>query len=119
VSENLIIKPTKKIASKNDAFIQKIITEINKNIENVDFNSTVLAKNLFLSESQLYRKLKALTNTSTALFIRKIRLQKAKQLLETTNKSIAEICYETGFNEPSWFTKIFKQEFGYLPSKHR
>jgi signal transduction histidine kinase/ligand-binding sensor domain-containing protein/DNA-binding response OmpR family regulator len=118
-SENLIIKPTKQIASKNEAFIQKVITEINKNIKNVAFNSTVLAENLFLSESQLYRKLKALTNTSTALFIRKIRLQKAKTLLETTNKSVSEICYETGFNEPSWFTKVFKQEFGYLPSEHR
>jgi len=107
------------LPNKNDVFINKIITKITENIDDNAFNSTELAKSLFLSESQLYRKLKALTNTSTAIFIRKVRLQKAKQLIESTDKTIAEICYETGFNDPSWFSKAFKQEFGFSPSIKR
>jgi signal transduction histidine kinase/ligand-binding sensor domain-containing protein/DNA-binding response OmpR family regulator len=110
------IKLNKKLSDKNDIFVQKVISFINENIENSNYNSKNLADELNLSESQLYRKLKALSTYSTAIFIRKIRLQRAKILLETTNKTVSEICYKTGFNEPSWFSKTFKQEFGFSPS---
>ncbi len=103
----------------NDNFIIDIIKLINENIEDENFNAASLSDKLFISESQLYRKLKALTNTSTAIFIRKIRLKKAKELLETTQLNIAEICYKTGFSSPSWFSKVFKKEFGYSPNKKR
>jgi len=100
---------------KNDVFLQKVIALIHENLEDSEYHSKNLADNLFLSESQLYRKLKAVTTYSTGIFIRKIKLQKAKSLLETTDKTIAEICYETGFNDPSWFSRTFKQEFGFSP----
>ncbi len=103
----------------NDDFIINIIKIVNENIENEKFNAAALSRELFLSESQLYRKLKALTNTSTAIFIRKIRLKRAKELLETTELSSAEICYKTGFANPSWFSKTFKSEFGYSPNDKR
>ena len=104
---------------KNDAFINKIIAVINDNLDNGDFDGGQLSAALHLSESQLYRKLKALTNTSTAIFIRKVRLQKAKQMIFSTDLTISEIAYATGFNDPSWFSKSFKTEFGYSPSEKR
>lgn len=104
---------------KNDVFLQRVLELISKNLDNSEYHANDLSKELNLSESQLYRKLKAITTYSTSLFIRKIRLQTAKNLLETTNKSISEICYETGFNNPSWFARIFKQEFGFSPSNQR
>jgi ligand-binding sensor domain-containing protein/DNA-binding response OmpR family regulator/nitrogen-specific signal transduction histidine kinase len=109
----------KNLNDKNTIFIQKAIKLIQENIDNTDYNATVLATDLFLSESQLYRKLKALSTYSTAIFIRKVRLQKAKNLLENSAKTIAEICYETGFSNPSWFSKAFKKEFGFAPSERR
>lgn len=105
--------------NKNDEFINNVIETIQKHIEDPNFNAFYLARALNLSESQLYRKLKALTNTSTAIFIRKIRLLKAKQLLKTTTLSISEIAYATGFNDPSWFSKAFKEEFDISPSDIR
>jgi signal transduction histidine kinase/DNA-binding response OmpR family regulator len=114
--KSLIVTIPKKTDTKNDEFIKKTIKMIHENMDNADFSSQQLAKALFLSNSQLYRKLKALTNDSTAIFIRKIRLQKAKELIENTSKSISEIAYETGFNDPSWFSKCYKQEFGFAPS---
>lgn len=72
-----------------------------------------------MSDSQLYRKLKAISNTSTAIFIRKVRLEKAKELLNSTDLSISEIAYSTGFNDPNWFSKAFKEEFKDSPSNFR
>lgn len=63
-----------------------------------------------------YRKLKSITNKSTAIFIRSVRLQKAKELIQTSNKTVSEIAYEVGFNDPSWFSRSFKEEFGVSPS---
>lgn len=119
LESNFSIGQNKRLENKNDIFINLVIETIHKNIDDSNFNAFYLARVLQLSESQLYRKLKALTNTSTAIFIRKIRLIKAKQLLQTTNLTISEIAYATGFNDPSWFSKAFKEEFNISPSDIR
>jgi len=106
----------KRAESPESKFLQKVKQFVNKDISNSDFGSSDLADKLHLSESQIYRKLKAITDKSTAVFIRSIRLQKAKELIETTDKTISEIAYETGFNDPSWFSRAFKEEFGIAPS---
>ncbi|MCH4553611.1 hybrid sensor histidine kinase/response regulator transcription factor [Aestuariibaculum lutulentum] len=97
-------------------FVNKIISVIHENIDDSHFNSAQLAQILHMSESQLYRKLKAVTDKSTAIFIRSVRLQKSKMLIQTTDKTISEIAYAVGFNDPSWFSRAFKEEFGFSPS---
>ncbi len=98
-------------------FLQKAIQLIQENISDSDFGTVQLAFKLHLSDSQVYRKLKAITDKSTAVFIRSIRLQKGKELIQTTDKTVSEIAYEVGFNDPSWFSKAFKEEFGFAPSE--
>ena len=105
-----------KIENPQTKFLQHVIKVIHDNLDDADFGTSQLAKEIHLSESQIYRKLKAITDKSTAVFIRSIRLQKAKELIETTNKTISEIAYEVGFNDPSWFSRAFKDEFGISPS---
>jgi len=100
-------------------FLQKAINNIENNIDDSDFGTLQLTLALGMSESQLYRKLKALTGKSTALFIRSVRLQKAKELLKTTTLNISEVAYETGFSNPAWFSRVFKEEFGESPVAHR
>ncbi|RAJ23055.1 YXYXY domain-containing protein [Gelidibacter algens] len=97
-------------------FLQKLIQIIQTNIYNPNLGSRHVAQKMGLSESQIYRKLKAITGKSTAIFIRSVRLEKAKDLIQTTDKPISEIAYEVGFNDPSWFSRAFKEEFGYTPS---
>jgi DNA-binding response OmpR family regulator len=113
----------KSIANKtNDreaAFLKKVITIIEKNISDSNLNALSIAINIAMSESQLYRKIKAISGKSTAVFIRSIRLQEAKKLLETTDMNISEIAYDCGFNEPTWFSKSFKEEYGVSPSTFR
>lgn len=98
-----------------DQFLQKAINFIEDNMDDSDFGRLQLTQLIGMSESQLYRKLKALTGKSTALFIRSIRLQKAMELLKTTTLNVSEVAYETGFSHPAWFSRVFKEEFGESP----
>ncbi len=107
----------KRSADPETKFLQKVVKAIHENISNHSFGAVQLAHELGLSQSQVYRKLKAISGKSTAVFIRSIRLKLAKELLSTTNKTISEIAYETGFNDPSWFSRAFKDEFGFSPSE--
>ena len=97
-------------------FIKKVIEYIKEDFQNDEFGTSQLASKMNLSESQLYRKIKATTDRSTAVFIRSIRLNEAKKMIQSTDKTIAEIAYAVGFNEPTWFSTAFKKEFGYSPS---
>ena len=105
--------------SKEDAFLEKVKTAISEAINNNNFGSGQLAKQIHLSESQLYRKLKALTGQSTAIYIRSIRLQKARELLETTQMNVTEVAFEVGFTNLSYFSRVFSQEFGIPPNEAR
>ena len=118
IDNNSLNKLLKKRAEDPETkFLQKIIRIIHEEISNHSFSSSVqFSRKMHLSESQIYRKLKAITGKSTAVFIRSVRLQMAKEMILTTDKTISEIAYEVGFNDPSWFGRAFKEEFGYAPS---
>jgi transcriptional regulator GlxA family with amidase domain len=113
------LKTSLTLENKEDLFLHKAIQSIENNIDNSDFGTLQLARLSGMSESQLYRKLKALTGRSTAIFIRSVRLQKAKELLKTTALNVSEVAYETGFNDPAWFSRVFKEEFGGSPASFR
>ncbi|MFC5624229.1 two-component regulator propeller domain-containing protein [Algoriphagus winogradskyi] len=97
-------------------FLKRTIAIIRKELDDPAFSSKHLAFRLNMSDSQVYRKLKAISGKSTAIFIRSIRLQQAKELLQMSDKTISEVAYEVGFNDPSWFSRAFKEEFGFAPS---
>jgi len=105
--------------SLDKEFMNSVLTYINDNINDEKLNVEHLAGELFLSRSKLYRKIKALTGNTANEFIRKIRLEKAKQIIESTAFTISETCYKVGFSSPSYFTKCFKDHFGILPTEIR
>ncbi len=78
-----------------------------------------LAADMNLSRVQLYRKVKAVTGSSPVELLRTARLNRAYQLLITTDKSVSEIAYDVGFTAPSYFTKCFKETYGMLPGDAR
>lgn len=104
---------------KKIIFLNSVIDAVHKHIDDSSFGATELAQFMTMSDSQLYRKLKAISNTSTGIFIRKVRLEKAKESLKTSDLSISEIAYATGFNDPNWFSKAFKEEFNLSPTEFR
>jgi len=100
-------------------FVKKLKSVIENNIDNTDFSLAQLCRAMNLSRAQLYRKIKAQTGTSPALYIRDLRLQKAKQLLQTTDLNITEITYQVGFKDLSYFSRSFSEKYGIAPSETR
>lgn len=100
-----------------DRFLKKVRNIITGQLENPQFGVALLCQELGISQPQLYRKIKALTNTSTAGYIKTVRLHKARALLQSSGLTVAEVAYKVGYSDPSYFTKSFSSEFGYLPSK--
>jgi signal transduction histidine kinase/DNA-binding response OmpR family regulator/ligand-binding sensor domain-containing protein len=102
-----------------DEFVKRVREAIEKNISNTSFTVEHLCKMVFMSHSQLQRKLDALTGCSPNKFIRIIRLNKAKILLKQPRSSIASIALDCGYADPGYFARVFKQEYGVTPQDWR
>ncbi len=102
---------------KEDAFMTQVLDIIRKHTENAEFTVDQLNREMGMSNTQLFRKLKALTALSATQLIRQVRLDRAKELLRTSNLTVAEIAYQTGFTDPSYFTRIFSREIGVTPTE--
>jgi DNA-binding response OmpR family regulator len=100
-------------------FLLKLVKVIQENLEDGEFNAAVLEKEFCLSKMQLYRKLKTLTAMTPGEFIRHIRLKSAAELLTTTNLTVTEIFYRTGFNNQSYFFREFKKNYHCAPNEYR
>ena len=92
---------------------------VKQQLANELFKAPQLAKAMAMSQTQLYRKIKALTNQSTAQYIKNVRLNAAKYLLETTDYPIGQVAVEVGFKTQAHFSRAFQELFGLLPSKTR
>ena len=102
----------------DEEFIEKVIDIIHRHLSESEFSVQCLADKLNMSQDQLYRKIRVLTGLSAIHFIRLIRLKQAARLLADKRYAVNEIVYMVGFNNPSYFTRCFKAEFGVLPSEY-
>lgn len=105
--------------SQEDAFLNELNQLIEQNLADEDFGINQLCKALAMSRSQIHRKIKALTGYSTAIYLRTVRLYKAKSLLRNTDMNVSEIAYNVGFKDPNYFTHVYVEEFGETPSATR
>ncbi|MEO6133563.1 MAG: AraC family transcriptional regulator [Ginsengibacter sp.] len=104
---------------KEAAFLTNINNCILENLADDQFDANALSTAMFMSRAQLLRRLKSLTGNSPAYYIKTMRLEKAKELLETSDVCISEAAFQTGFNSPSNFTKVFIEKYGMTPSQFR
>ena len=103
----------------DQTFLKNAIAIIDKHLTDEDFSTDMFASSLNMSISQLNRKLNALVDQPAGTFVRSVRLQRAVELLNQTDKTIGEICYEVGFNDQAYFSRVFKKQFGKSPSAFR
>jgi len=106
------------ITSADEQFLNRTIEIIEKNMGEEDFDVAALQQQIGLSHMQMFRKLKALTDQAPSDFIRSIRLKRSANLLEQKFGNVAEVAYEVGFNNLSYFAKCFKEMFGESPSEY-
>ena len=106
-------------SSPDEVFIQKAIGFVKQHLDDADYDREQFASDMCVSSSTLYNKLRALTGQSVTGFINSIRLKEACRILrQQPDIKMAELAMEVGFNTPKYFTKLFKKEFGMLPSEY-
>ncbi|MCB9274892.1 MAG: response regulator [Lewinellaceae bacterium] len=103
----------------DELFLQKVMRIIEAQMGDENFGMPQLCKELNMSRTNLFRKLKALTGKSATLLIRSLRLEKARRLLETSEMNVTEATFAVGFNSPNYFARVFREEFGIAPSEVR
>lgn len=108
-----------RLCSQDKTFVTRLREIIQQHLADSDFSVERLGEEIGLSRVQLYRKVKVLTGKTPVEILRKARLMKARTMVTTTDRSIAEIAYATGFTSPSYFNKCFKDEFGVSPGGMR
>jgi len=106
------------IESPDEQFLQQVLQEIEKNIDNSNFSVDMLSSLLLVSRVTLYKRIVALTGKTPLEFIKSYRLKRAAQLLEQGKLTVSQVCYKVGFKTTKNFVKSFKEEFDILPSKY-
>ena len=106
------------ITSADEAFLTRALAVVEQELANPAFDVEHFAAALHLSRIQLYRKLKALTDQAPTDFVRTLRLRRAAQLLAAHAGNVADVAYQVGFNNLSYFSKCFREQFGHVPSEH-
>lgn len=112
--EEIVKDPLQPITFE-DEFLRRITQFVVENMSNPDLSIEDLEKGMDMSKMQLYRKLKNVTSLSGNEFIRSVRLRESKSLLQNADLNISEVAYRVGFNDPGYFTRAFKKQFGKSP----
>jgi signal transduction histidine kinase/ligand-binding sensor domain-containing protein/CheY-like chemotaxis protein len=108
------------IATSNadEQFLQKALEIVEKNFNDPTFGVEEFVEKMCISRSLLHKKLSALTEQSAGDFITSLRLKRAAQLLHLPDKNISDVAYEVGFNDPKYFSRIFRKYFGTTPTEY-
>ncbi|NBC16673.1 MAG: response regulator [Bacteroidetes bacterium] len=118
-SQEVVVQPTQVTVSSADAaFLEDVRAVVEDHLGDTTFSVEHLADAMHLSRRQLHRKLQALTDLSTVGFIRMMRLERAAQLLEQQAGNVSEIAYAVGFQDASYFSRVFRQAYGQTPSDY-
>lgn len=105
--------------SNDESLIISLNKVISEHLDNPDLDQKIICMELGMSRASLYNKMKAITGGGVKEYITRIRIEKAKTMIETTNKSITEIAEMTGFSGPSYFSTAFKAQTGMTPSQYK
>ncbi|WP_432713296.1 hybrid sensor histidine kinase/response regulator transcription factor [Pedobacter sp.] len=113
----IMLTPRKlEAASPDEKFLNKLMLLVEEKMEDPEFNVGSLVEEIGMSQTVLYKKIKALTELSITDFIKSQRLKRAAQLLLENKLSISEVAYSVGFNDRKYFSKEFRKQFGHSPS---
>jgi DNA-binding response OmpR family regulator len=119
-SQEMMLKPTNVIVNPTDEkFLKRIMKIIEDHMDDSEFDVEQLITEVGMSKRVLYKKLSSLTNMTAADFVRSIRLNKAAMLLENGGFNVSEVAFAVGFNDPKYFTKSFKKQFGKSPREYQ
>lgn len=103
--------------NRDKTFLENMVKTVESHFTDSDFNLDCLTAEAKLSKSTMNRKLKAMTGLTPMDFVKNIRLRSACRLLRQADMTVSEVAYAVGFNDPKYFAKCFKEEYGQTPSQ--
>jgi len=103
----------------DDAFLTALNKFLGDNITNPELDVDLIARGLFISRSQLYRKVTALSDFSVKEYVKLYRLKMAESLLSQKDMRISEVMDNVGFNNRSYFIASFKKVYIMTPSEYK
>ena len=106
-------------SAADEQFVLKLNRFIRENLSNTMLGVDMIVDHMNVSRTTLFNKMNNLVGASTNKYIRRIRIDVAKEMLSKTNKSVGTIAEETGFSESQYFSTVFKQETGMTPSQFK
>ena len=106
-------------SSADEEFLMRLRTLIEANLQQVDFNIPYLCREIGMSRTVLYNKLKLLTGLNVKEYVNKIRIERACRLITETELSITEVAEQTGFSSARYFSTAFKQYMGVTPTQYK
>jgi DNA-binding response OmpR family regulator len=118
-SERLLAPEELRVPSMEQAFLQRAMEVVERHMNDDGFGIDDFSREIGLSRTQLHRKLVALTDCSARDFLRRLRLERASDLLHKNTGTVSEIAYQVGFRDPSHFAKCFRKQFGVSPGAVR
>ena len=107
----------RKVVSADRQFVDKVTAYIEENIVESELSVEQMADAMKMSRANLYRRMVSATGSTPSEFIKIVRLRHAERLLMQSGLTVSEICYEVGFTSPRYFSKCYKEFYGYLPSE--
>ena len=116
-SDPMMIRPSICTNDKDKKFVEKLIRIMEQQLENPDFTVDDFASEMALGRTLFYKKVRGVTGYSPKEYIRIMRMKKAAELLGTY--TVSEVSYKVGLNDPSYFSKCFKEQFGIAPSVYQ
>lgn len=106
------------VEDPDNKFLQRLMSILETNLNDPVFNVAKLVTEIGMSRPVLFRKVKMLTGLSVIDLIRSTRLKKAEMLLKQKKMTISEVAFTVGFNDPKYFSKSFRSQFGKTPSEY-
>ncbi|HKJ42700.1 MAG TPA: two-component regulator propeller domain-containing protein [Sunxiuqinia sp.] len=101
----------------DEEFISRAYKILEQNYTEPEFSASQFASEMFVSRSLLYKKIRAITDLNITDFINSFKLKKAVGLIQRNNLPIADIAFNVGFNDPKYFSRIFRKFYGMSPSE--
>ena len=107
------------ITSLDEKFVKKAVALVEENLSSSEFLVEDLCHEMGMSRVYFYKKILSLTDKTPSEFIRFIRLKRAADLLEKSQLFVNEVAFQVGFNDPKYFRKYFKDEYGVSPNEYK
>ena len=117
--ERLEVRGETKPTKEEDPMMKRLVSYIEEHLSDSDVSVGDMAEAVATSRSGLQRKIKQAMGITPLDFLREARIKHACHLLQTTDKTVAEVAYACGFTDPKYFSRCFKQSTGMTPSEYK